>query len=244
MITKPNYPLSTIHYPLAQKAFTLIELLVVIGIIGVLLAMLLPALGKAREQAKAVQCAAQLRQIGVAFNSYAVNYRGGLPSWSGWHVYGGDGTGDDDPGPGWTEELQSVFTKPTAAIYNCPNFPPEFPINYFIAARWTFVSGRHQMKFSDIKLSSQFVLSGDCTTPRLYPQIFGIATETHDDCDKDDAAQEALLFADQPGGLNIHRGGNNVLFGDGHVSMKKRFDPIDMTYNPRRMEAWANVTPD
>src|SRR2546423_13310284 len=130
---QPHYPLSTIHSPL-WRAFTLIELLVVIGIIGVLLAMLLPALGKAREQAKAVQCAAQLRQIGIAFNSYAVNYRGALPSWSGWHVYGGNGAGEDDPGPGWAEELQTVFAKPSAAGYNCPHFPPEFPIHYFFAA--------------------------------------------------------------------------------------------------------------
>ena len=227
-----------------KSAFTLIELLVVIGIIAVLIGMLLPALNRAREQAKTVQCAAQLHQIGIALNSYAVQYRGSLPNWSGWHVFGGDGTGDDDPGLGWTEQLMPFFAKPTSTVYNCPGFPEEYRINYFLAARWSNINQRQVMKFSDIRLASQFVLSGDCTCPQLYPQQFGIATETHDDCDKDDATQEALLFANESGGLNIHHAGNNVLFGDGHVVVKKQFDPRDMTYNPHRMEAWANVTPD
>src|SRR5687767_11768883 len=51
--------------------FTLIELLVVIGIIGVLMAMLFPVIRRARESARRVQCASNLRQIGSAFISYA-----------------------------------------------------------------------------------------------------------------------------------------------------------------------------
>src|SRR4030095_15521205 len=113
-------------------------------------------------------------------NIYATNNRGALPAWSGWHVFGGDGSGDDDPGQGWTEEIQPYFAKTTSQIYNCPSFPEDYRINYFLAARWTAVGKRHEMKFSDIRLSSQFVLSGDCTHPRLYPETFGISPNTHD----------------------------------------------------------------
>jgi prepilin-type N-terminal cleavage/methylation domain-containing protein/prepilin-type processing-associated H-X9-DG protein len=53
-----------------QKGFTLIELLVVISIIAILMAIMIPALRKARESAKTVVCASNLRQIGYAFNMY------------------------------------------------------------------------------------------------------------------------------------------------------------------------------
>jgi prepilin-type N-terminal cleavage/methylation domain-containing protein/prepilin-type processing-associated H-X9-DG protein len=62
-----------------RNSFTLIELLVVVAIIAVLISMLLPALGQAREAARAVVCASNLRQGGIAQYQYGVDENSYLP---------------------------------------------------------------------------------------------------------------------------------------------------------------------
>ncbi len=86
-----------------RSAFTLVELLVVIGIIALLISILLPALNKARRSAQTLVCLSNMRQLGLAAQSYINANKGVMPAWS--MAY--------DPGIGaqydWTVTLSSQF---------------------------------------------------------------------------------------------------------------------------------------
>jgi len=70
----------------SRHGFTLIELLVVISIIALLIGILLPALGRARETARSSVCKSNMKQIGLAMNMYATEYKDYIPREGKYHT--------------------------------------------------------------------------------------------------------------------------------------------------------------
>jgi prepilin-type N-terminal cleavage/methylation domain-containing protein/prepilin-type processing-associated H-X9-DG protein len=92
-----------------RNGFTLVELLVVIGIISLLISILLPALGKAREAANTIKCASNLHTIGEGVAIYIANNRGFLPAavvFSGMQLRNGK-----QFGPGGTQAATDVWSR-------------------------------------------------------------------------------------------------------------------------------------
>src|SRR5215213_8362448 len=150
---------SMVSYRWRLRGFTLVELLVVIAIIGILVALLLPAIQAAREAARRSQCINNLKQFGIGLLNYH-NSNNAFPK--GWLVKGGaDGyfaNGNTkilpyleetslhsiyDQKKAWYDQSKEVATT-VVPIFNCPSTGEPNPYEYLplksLIDNWTFAT--------------------------------------------------------------------------------------------------------
>lgn len=193
-----------------KRAFSMVELLVIIGIIAILISLLMPALNHARQQAKQIQCASNLRQIGFVLLNYA-NANGGqlFP-----YDFGSNHLNNAPPDPWPVYAFKPPIPNPPIMI--CPaDLNPVADHSYVLNAH---LEGRQNDLNKDIHYSthvsgyssSQIILMGEKVMDRNDYYM-----------DRGDFA-EGLVDAYKHGA----KLGSNYLFVDLHVGLLAEKDAV------------------
>ncbi|WFB36099.1 prepilin-type N-terminal cleavage/methylation domain-containing protein [Kiritimatiellota bacterium B12222] len=186
---------------LRKKGFTLIEMLVVIAILALLSSIIVPAVSGALRRARAMACLSNLRSLGTATYSYAVDNQGEIP-----FVYtpGGEGLGFAEPpwfkllAPYVAAEVRTNISleEGTDKTFRCPEQEGDFAISYGPSSG-AFMDG-YRLNISDISAPAQKVWLLDVPPGKVY--FFN-------------PALPSVSWTDPR-----HRNKSHALFFDGHVS--------------------------
>ena len=219
--------------------FTLVELLVVIGIIAILIAIMMPALGRAKESAKRVQCMSNLRQLGTAIMMYTQDSKGRFPGAWDWHPRL---TGNTWDGP--LVRFHGGTGAHVPELYSCPSDPPEarrpgrYPFCY--TGNWRvffFAKGHSIERITEIKRSSEKIMIIDESSETVDDNVWAPENWFNDRqnmlSNRHDHRRERARESNQE--ETLKRGKGCAVFADGRADfIDRRWAMDDDYYDPRK----------